>query len=237
LGTSLAACTVRGKTAAPRRRARPPNPTSSEADELANQLTAALLVDDPPVLPVQMELLTDLADLAGNRATAGLIEVASVSTVASELRAEARTRLVRRRSGAAAMLEALRNGSPSWPFGARPIPLAELAHALAAMDERRAATLLGAHLLRTDPKTAEAVAVARALTKLATDKERWALRLFAMQHHCETSDSRSARAVLAVLKALVGMGHMRMAKRIATASCAGAELRRRLEPLLDRGTP
>jgi hypothetical protein len=183
---------------------------------------------------LQTELLADLDGLAGDQATAGLIEVASDPMVKPLLQSDARARLARRRSGKEAMLDALEEALPGWLCSAPPLPRAELARALSAMGERRAAPLLSAQLRCVDPRSAEAMAITQAVGDLGGDQQRWALRLFALRHYCDTSDSRSANSVFAALEALVRGGDLGMARRIARDRCAGVGLRRRLADLLRR---
>lgn len=229
LAGPLSTCAVRaGDESGTHGVAPPAGAAPAGTGALADQLAEALWIDDPRLLPVQLDLLTDLAALVGNRPTGHLIRLATDQQIAARLRDEARRLLARRRSGAEAMMEELRRRPPCWLCRGRPIPLAELAQALGAIGDRRAAPLLAAHLLRLEPETPEAVTVARALRAIATSDQRWALRLFVALHHCATADRNAAQAVLACLEALAALGPDRLADRLRTSSCIGDELRDQL---------
>ncbi|MBW2459480.1 MAG: PQQ-binding-like beta-propeller repeat protein [Deltaproteobacteria bacterium] len=240
LGAELTACAVQGKGTAPSRRRRGASSRhlpGRGGDDLAEQLARAIKVADPALLALQTELLADLDALSGDHATARLIEVASDPTVAPLLQTDARSRLARRRTGKEAMLEALDEATPGWLCSAPPLARAELAQALSALGERRAASLLPAHLRCVDPRSADAVAITQALGELGDEQQRWALRWFAVRHYCDTADSRSSNSVFFALEALVRMGDLGMARRIANDSCTGRDLRRRLGSLLERTSP
>jgi len=239
LGERLVACQVQSERSPGR--STPPAPAPS----LAEQITKALQTRDIRLLPIQLELLEELATIDGSPVSAQLIALASecapANTPAGQgpprphgaIGRRARELLAARRSGPEAMVAALAAAQPSHePDGSTPlhrgllawaerpqIPVGPLATALQGMDEQRAAPVLAPYLTAPSLPNGELAAVARALEQLATKQQLpWLVEFFA-RHRCNRADPQLTRAVEAVERGLVRLGRQDFVVKNATESC------------------
>jgi outer membrane protein assembly factor BamB len=223
LKSRVMACAVQSARA-PRR------PTGKRSESLVAQLAKAIALRDFGLVPMQLELLDDLARIPGEAATKALIELASTSPGMPPARRaiaiKAAELLGRRRSGAGAMVAALEQAAspPStsgwrWYFEPPTAPVTELARALAALGETRAAPILARLLDHPGMPSASLEAIAEALTTLAGPSERLRLSAFLLRHRCEPREAPLIGAVLAVARALVRIGARDIVVRVATEAC------------------
>lgn len=179
-------------------------PRALREGTLAEELTAALALSNPELLPMQRELLQELGGQRDEDFTKALIDIASSSKTPRALVGEARAALASRRNGVRHMLEAL---ARHYDFlqGEEPPPLGPLAEALASMGETRAAPLLAEHLLDPANPSAEVELVALALVYLATERELPQLETFFALHRATADDDALVGAVAHVARAIVAI--------------------------------
>ncbi len=204
LGQSIRACLVQSQ--------QPPQLSSEPSVPLEDQLFLALKFSDALHLPIQLELLEDLDRIAGDRATAVMIALARAevhSAAADTLRQVVRERLARRRSGSNALRDALDQLNARW----RPtdLPVAEIATALRRGGVVAAADALGLALHHPYLEPKARLAVALALSTVATRGQVFALSTFAARHACPRPDDppearRTLEIVLGTLRRLKAAG-------------------------------
>jgi outer membrane protein assembly factor BamB len=188
LGERVVACLVQSERApTPElRRARPP---------LEEQLLEAIIQRDARLLPIQLELLDDLAGIDGDHSTRMLVTLATqgppnhrLSAGRAALQQRADELLVQRRNGANAMIQALRSARLRRPAEQDPrvglasrqwrrlrarsqpprSPIIALTTALLAMRDTRAALPLARLLLDPTLRPAAAEEISAAIRRLAT---------------------------------------------------------------------
>ena len=98
LGKPLTTCAVQADAFT--RSASPTSPTSKEARSLAEQIEAAALLPDADLVPMQLLLVQELAQIDSPLATRTLTAIAANDRAAPALHEAARTALAARRSGA-----------------------------------------------------------------------------------------------------------------------------------------
>ena len=198
LGTHLRGCVVdAGTLNIPKGEALPAK---------AAQLSTAITTLGPDMATAQLFLLAEIGKLEDAGVTKTLIEVSMSSRMAPSVRNEARRLLATRKNGAEFMLAALEAPFDFMSANKLPAPVGPLADALAAMGERRAASLLAKHL--NDPATAieDVVRAAKALSVLATTEELPSLRTFFALYRATADDPPLVQAVVSVAEALVKIG-------------------------------
>lgn len=171
---------------------------------LADELTTALTLSNPELLPMQRELLRELGGQRDEDFTKALIDIASSSVTPRALVGDVRSALAARRTGVRHMLEAL---ARHYDFlqGEEPPPLGPLAEALAIMGESRAAPLLAEHLLDPANTSDDIELVALALVYLATERELPQLETFFALHRATADDDALVTAVAHVARAIVAV--------------------------------
>ncbi|MEY4548421.1 MAG: hypothetical protein RL685_4616 [Pseudomonadota bacterium] len=175
-------------------------------DALVEQLARVLALSAPDVANVQRFLSRELAARPEPEATRVLIALASRQNADPLLQAEAEDLLATRRNGAEFMLQALeRAGRGSRDPVAR-APLAALADALAALEERRAAPLLAAQMNQLGHSAPALERVARALEVLASEDEYGALRVFFSVRRTTADGPELVEAVRSVGRTLLRIG-------------------------------
>jgi outer membrane protein assembly factor BamB len=175
-------------------------------DALSAQIAKALELREHEMFAAQSFLLKELAPIPEPGVTKTLIDVASNARTPPALLEIARRFLAERRNGNDYMLEALERHYDFLSDVLRPPPVGPLADALAAMNEGRAAPLLARHL--NDPANTpdDIERAARALTKLATNKELDELKTFFALYRGTADEEALVRAVLYTATALVRIG-------------------------------
>lgn len=222
LGQSIRACLVQSQ--------RPPDLSPEPSAPLEDQLFLALKFSDALHLPIQLELLEDLDRIAGDRATAVMIALARAevhSAAADTLRKVVRERLARRRTGSHALRDSLDQLNARW----RPtdLPVAEIASALRRGGVVAAADALGLALHHPYLQPEARLAVALALSALATRGQVLALSTFAARHACPRPGDppearRSLEVVLATLERLKAAGPAEQARRACPPVVNGGSL-------------
>jgi hypothetical protein len=220
MSESVIACAVQSESA--------PLATSSQPRGLEAQLLRALQLEERDLLPIQLELLDDLASLPGDRATSALLELArdegsfGISDRAREL-------LASRRSGLNAVLHALRHNDPAQSTDSR-LPLAAMARALRNGPVAEAATPLAAQLNEPRWRPAVLAEVALTLESTAGPEHRGALVWYLARLGCDTD---YARASLAVARTLTRIGAGDVVKRIAQVSCGDGPMSAKLSAAVE----
>jgi outer membrane protein assembly factor BamB len=233
LGSPLRACVLQcagSDRAAPE--LRPAAGASLPAAARVRGLLDALRVHDRELLPLQLELVADLAGIEGEEATAGVIALASAEQTPAELRTEASRLLAARRTGDGAMLRELERAAaePTWaPINA---PIDALAQAVGAMRIEAAAGALGTLLLRPALRPEQALGLIEALASLGGAGQTLALEAFVAGRACGQDDDRWIRAVQAAARALLGLGRPRLLQALVDEPCENERLRSRIEALL-----
>jgi outer membrane protein assembly factor BamB len=176
------------------------------AAPLAAQIRDALELREHELYAVQAFLMGELGELGDPDVTKTLIDVASNARTPPALLETARRLLAQRRNGSNYMLEALSRHYDFLSDVLRPPPVGPLADALAAMNEGRAAPLLAHHL--NDPANTpdDIERAARALGKLATEKELDELKTFFALYRATADEELLVRAVLHTAATLVRVG-------------------------------
>jgi len=184
--------------------------SASTSEGLVDQIREAVTDSDASLMTAQRWLVRQLATDDDDASTRVLIELATTSrTGALLLVGDATEALATRRSGEAAMLDALQtpwrrneNASVS-ATDVAPLPLGALADALASMHSANAAPLLTRHLMHFATSGGDLRRVAAALRHLATPAQYADLRLFFAMYRGTAESDDVARAVAYVGKALV----------------------------------
>jgi outer membrane protein assembly factor BamB len=174
---------------------RPPQaPTGTKP--LSTQLSEALLAGDPQLVPAQKVLLREIASSPDEGATKTLVELASDVRTSPDLLPEARKALANRQNGAIFMEAALERHYDYLKDVLRPPPVGPMAHALAGMKERGAASLLAVHLLDPADTDDDIMQTAAALVVIGGSDQLPAMKeFFAMYRSTAASDEVGAAVV------------------------------------------
>jgi outer membrane protein assembly factor BamB len=177
-----------------------------EAKPLAQQISDAVLTDDPQLAQAQTMLLRQLAGMPDDVATKTLVDVASDPRTSPAVLPQARDALAKRRTGASFIEAALARHYDFLNGSTRPPAVGPMARALAGMNDGAAAPLLADHLL--DPAdTAEDVReAAEALAIVAKPAQLPALRRFFGMYRASAPDDDVQAAVVSVARAMLAVG-------------------------------
>lgn len=173
---------------------------------LAQQLARALEARSADMVVAQRFLLRELGALQDAFVTKVLIDLAENPRTPPLLLEDGRQLLAARRSGAEHMLEALSKHYDFLTDTVRPPPVGPLADALAAMNEKRGATLLAKHLNDPANSADDIQRAARALDKLADSSEADELKMFFALYRATADQKELVSAVISVARAIVRVG-------------------------------
>jgi outer membrane protein assembly factor BamB len=179
--------------------------TPTEVKPLAEQLSEAVLVEEPQLVVAQKLLLRELAALEPETATQALVDLASDPRTSPDLLAEARTALANRRNGASFMEAALARHYDFLHDVLRSPPVGPIAQAIGAMKQGDAAPLLAAHLLDPADTNDDVMRAAAALAIIGTTAEVPVLRQFFGMYRATAADDDLAAAVVSVGQALLDL--------------------------------
>jgi hypothetical protein len=203
--------------------------------DLAIQVRKTISSTGATMAKVHEFLVGDLARSETARATYALLAIAQDPTTSSALAERAADYLGKRRTGASAMIRALRENVPAAPDGTkpaedptpsseedesgtedldldlptarkRPPPVAALAHALTQMNQRSAANALAAQLTLPSIDGADSRAVVQALTVLGGKKQLQAVRSFFVNFKNGGGDQALLDALVLAAKFLLEHG-------------------------------
>jgi outer membrane protein assembly factor BamB len=210
-GQPLQSCVVQADTL--ERRA-----SKAGAEPLVHQISQAIDTKETEMVMMQRFLLRELVAQSSELATKRLVELASDPRTSPVLLKDARDGLSARRNGTSYMMQAL---ARRYDFLADVLvapPVAPIADALAAMDEKSAADSLLEHLL--DPSTPEddVKHAAMALQKLAAPRHLEGLQTFLQLNRCTADDEAMVEAVVTVARTLLRVGGVEAAKLVAAAA-------------------
>jgi len=175
-------------------------------EPLVDQLARVLALSDPDLASAQRFLSRELAVRPEPEATRVLIALASRRSADPILQSEAEDLLATRRNGAEFMLQALERAGPRSADPLARAPLAALADALEALDERRAAPLLAAQMNQLGHSPAALARVARALEHLASEAEYGSLAVFFSLRRTSADQPELVDAVVSVGRTLLRVG-------------------------------
>lgn len=176
------------------------------AEAYPEQLSKALLLRDPQMTSAQLFLLEQTRYLTDPILTQTLIDLLQTPNQSPPMVALAEELLAQRRSGAEAMLAALKRPY-DYLAGVETVPpVGPLAAALAGLNEPEAAPLLATHLSDPSYDTASVRHMARALSVLAKDEQIPELLRFFTLNYATANDEALADAVNAVADALLRLG-------------------------------
>jgi outer membrane protein assembly factor BamB len=181
-------------------------PAGRDAVPLAQQIAEAISVRETDMLSIQRFLIRELASDPDPSVTKTLLGVASDARTAEPMLEDSRRTLAARRSGADHMLEALERRFDFLDDVLRPPPVGPLADALAAMNEKRAAPLLAAHLNEPTATTDDVRRAAKALETLAGAAELPEIRTFFTLYRATADDENMVGAVLSAARVLTRIG-------------------------------
>ena len=173
---------------------------------LVDQLARVLALSDPDLASAQRFLSRELAVRPEPEATRALIALASRRSADPILQSEAEDLLATRRNGVEFMLEALERAGPRSPDPVARAPLAALADALEALEERRAAPLLATQMNQLGHSPQTLARVARALEHLATPAETAQLQVFFSLRRTSADQPELVEAVVSVGRTLLRIG-------------------------------
>jgi outer membrane protein assembly factor BamB len=200
LGDPLASCVVQvdGFT---------PTGAVQDVGSLAGQLQKAIENRDLDLATAQRLLLRELATLTDEEATKILVDIVSDPRTSPALLGDARTELAGRRSGARFMTAALERRYDFLKGVLSPPPVAPIAQALAAMNEKSAAPLLALHLLDPADTSDDVKQAALALVSLGGVAEVPALKqFFAMYRDVPDDEGEMSDALVSAGQALLMQG-------------------------------
>jgi hypothetical protein len=181
-------------------------PEPREAEALVDQLARVLALSDPDLASAQRFLSRELAVRTEPEATRVLIALASRRSADPILQSEAEDLLATRRNGAEFMLQALESSGPRSADPIARAPLAALADALEALDDRRAAPLLAAQMNQLGHSPQALARVARALEHLASAAEYAPLAMFFSLRRTSADQAELVEAVVSVGRTLLRIG-------------------------------
>jgi hypothetical protein len=173
---------------------------------LVDQLARVLALSDPDLASAQRFLSRELAVRPEPEATRALIALASRRSADPILQSEAEDLLATRRNGVEFMLEALERAGPRSPDPVARAPLAALADALEALDERRAGPLLAVQMNQLGHSPQTLARVARSLEHLATPAEIAPLAVFFSLRRTSADQPELVEAVVSVGRTLLRIG-------------------------------
>jgi outer membrane protein assembly factor BamB len=181
-----------------------PSGAGEDPGPIAKQLQRALENRNLELATAQQLLLHELAAQPDEEATRTLIDVASDPRTSPLLLGDARTELAGRRNGARFMLEALGRHYDFLKDVLRAPPVAPLAQALGAMNEKAAAPLLASHLMDPADTESDVMQAAAALGLVAGAAEIPAMKeFFAMYRDAPDDPAEIPEAVVSVGQALL----------------------------------
>jgi outer membrane protein assembly factor BamB len=173
---------------------------------LTEQIAEAIDVKENDLATAQKMLLGEAAKIQDPGATKLLIDLASDPRTSPLLVPDVASALAKRKTGAQFMLEALGRHYDFLKDVLRPPPVAPLADALAAMDEKKAAPLLASHLMDPADSSNDVKHAAGALVMLGGKPELPELRSFFALYRSAAEDDDLAAAVVSTAKALLKLG-------------------------------
>ncbi len=183
---------------------------------------------------MQKFLLRELVALKDDDVTGALIRLAESERTSPFLIGDARSALAARRTGASFMLRALERHVDFLAGVKRPPPVAPIADALAAMNERRGASLLTAHLFDPADAPEDVEHAAAALAVLADKSEVGDLKAFFAMYRGATGlegQEQIEHAELSVAEALVRLGEGAVVSQAAADPFTSSGVRARIANL------
>ena len=177
--------------------------TAKVADGLAAQLAVALTSGDAELATAQRLLLREMATLEDELATKVLVDLASNPRTGPPLLSDARAALAARRNGAKYMMAALEMHYDFLKDVLRPPPVAPIAQALAAMNEKRAAPLLASHLIDPADSDEDVKQAAAALAVLGDASEAPSMKEFFALYRASAETPEIEAAVVNVAQGLL----------------------------------
>ncbi len=180
--------------------------TPRNVDSLAQQIAKSVQSPESQLATGNRFLLSELAALEDENATKTLVELASSRRGSPPLVADARVALANRRSGARYMIEALGKRYDYLKDELRPPPVAPMAQALAAMNEKTAASALASHLLDPADTDEDVKQVAAALVALGGASEIPIIRQFFGMYRATAEGDEMHAAVVSAGQALLKLG-------------------------------
>jgi hypothetical protein len=204
---------------------------------LVDQLARVLALSDPDLAGAQRFLSRELAVRPEPEATRVLIALASRRSANPILQSEAEDLLATRRNGAEFMLQALERSGPRSVDPLARAPLAALADALEALDDRRAAPLLAAQMNQLGHSPQALARVAGALEHLAGAAEYAPLEMFFSLRRTSADQAELVEAVVSVGRTLLRVGAAQGRRLVQLASrdpLTSPGVRAGLEPELQR---
>jgi outer membrane protein assembly factor BamB len=199
-GGPMASCVVQVEAYTPSGVEQDPGP-------LAAQLQRALQNRDTELATAQRLLLRELATVTDEQATETLVEIASDTRTSPALLGDARSELAARRNGARFMIAALERHYDFLKDVLRAPPVGPIAQALAAMNEKGAASALASHLVDPADTEDDVKQAALALVQLGSVSEVPTLKqFFAMYRDAPDDTAELSDAVVSVGQALLKLG-------------------------------
>lgn len=179
--------------------------TATVAEPLVSQIATTLINTGPDMAPVHGLLLDELSKNPSGEVTGILLDIAQSPSASADLADRAAKRIGQRRKGTGPLIAAL-EASPDGESAKRPPPLSPIANALSAMNAKKAAGPLAAHLLDPRASVNDQLAIARALYKLADENQTKALGDYFSLYRAAASEPELAEAVLSVAETLWRVG-------------------------------
>lgn len=183
-----------------------PSGSPAGAKPLAQQISDAVLADNPQLALAQKQLLSTLGALPDEDATKTLINLASDPRTSPVILPDARSELGKRHTGASFLEAALARHYDFLGGTLRPPPVGPMARAVATMNDGTAAPLLADHLLDPADSGEDVREAAAALAVVAKPEEMPALRRFFGMYRASAPDEDAAAAVVSVAKAMLAVG-------------------------------
>ena len=202
LSEAVVACAVQSEDA-PKREASPDVP-------LDEQLYRALSLEDAEHVPLQLELIEDLAAIESATATGYLLALATHGS--PQLRDRADELLRKRNRNLTPMLHALAH-PPLWPMA---LPIDAMADALIANKVAAAAPLVAALLTEPGWEPAHLAAMARVLERLGSVAERRPMIHYLARFGCDPALVEASRLIARTLSRI---GSGAVVRRFASRSC------------------
>ena len=217
-----------------------PRPIHSRvAEPLVQQIASTLIDTGPDMAPVHKLLLDELSKRASADVTGILVDIARSPNASADLADQAARRIARRRTGASHLIAALEE-SAEGVSAQRPPPLKQIATALGAMKEKKAATPLAQHLLDPRASVADQLAIAQALTKLASPEQEAALTEYFSLYRSAAGEAQLEQAVVVVAETLWKLGTAQGRSVVTDAArdpMTHPNVRARLESFLSKVDP
>jgi hypothetical protein len=217
-----------------------PRPVTSRVTEPLVQQVAGTLTDTgPDMAPVHKLLLNELSKNSSAEVTGILVDIARSPNASADLADQAARRIAKRRNGAEYLVAALEEGAEG-SSAKRPPPLKQIATALTAMKMKSAAGPLAKHLLDPRASVGDQLAIATALSKLATSSEEITLREYFSLYRSVAGEPQLERALLLVAETLWRLGSSEGRSLVMEAArdpMTHPNVRTALEKLLSRLDP